>query len=261
MGDGAGDGAALAAEIAVTALRSLLFNIAFFALTATVGIGALPALLAPPSVMRRVVRSWARAVILLLRWICGVRVELRGMQHIPPGAAVIVSKHQSAFDTIIWCALLPDVAYVLKKELLAIPLYGWHARHVGMIPVDRSGGGPALKAMLRAAQAALAAGRPVVIFPEGTRTAPGERVPYQPGVVAIAGAAAAAGAPVLPVATDSGRLWGRRAFQKRPGTIRISVLPPLPAGLPRAKLLAALEAAIETETDRLMAEPERPGTL
>jgi 1-acyl-sn-glycerol-3-phosphate acyltransferase len=223
----------------VTALRSLLFNIAFFAATALIGIAALPLLLAPPAAMRRVVRFWARSVIWLLRLICGVRVELRGMEHVPPGAAVIVSKHQSAFDTIIWCALRPDVAYVLKKELLAIPVYGWHARKAGMIPVDRAGGGPALRAMLRAAQAALAAGRPVVIFPEGTRTAPGERVPYQPGVVAI----------------DSGRVWGRRAFHKRPGTIRVSALPPLPPGLPRARLLAALEAAIETETDRLLAEP------
>lgn len=236
----------------MTALRSLLFNIAFFAATALIGIAALPLLLAPPAAMRRVVRFWARSVIWLLRLICGVRVELRGMEHIPPGAAVIVSKHQSAFDTIIWCALRPDVAYVLKKELLAIPVYGWHARKAGMIPVDRAGGGPALRAMLRAAQAALAAGRPVVIFPEGTRTAPGERVPYQPGVVAIAGAS---DAPVIPVATDSGRVWGRRAFHKRPGTIRVSALPPLPPGLPRARLLAALEAAIETETDRLLAEP------
>ncbi len=242
----------------MTVLRSLLFNLCFFALTALIGIVALPLLVAPPSAMRRVVRFWGRSVIVMLRRICGVRVAVRGLEHIPPGAAVIVSKHQSAFDTIIWCALLPDVAYVLKKELLAIPVYGWHARHVGMIPVDRAGGGPALKAMLRAAQAALGAGRPVVIFPEGTRTAPGERVPYQPGVVAIAGAT---DAPVIPVATDSGRLWGRRAFHKRPGTIHVSVLPPLPPRLPRAKLLAALEAAIETESDRLLAQADDARTL
>jgi 1-acyl-sn-glycerol-3-phosphate acyltransferase len=232
-------------------LRSLLFNAAFFGFTALLGVLALPLLAAPRGWMLRVVRFWGRGTIGLLRVLCGVRVELRGLHHIPPGAAVIVSKHQSAFDTIVWCAALPDAAYVLKKELLAIPVYGWHARKVGMIPVDRAGGGPALKAMLRAAQAALAQGRQVVIFPEGTRTAPGERLPYQPGVVAIAGASEA---PVIPVATDSGRLWGRRAFHKRPGTIRVSVLPAVAKGLPRAKLLAALEDAIETETDRLLAE-------
>jgi 1-acyl-sn-glycerol-3-phosphate acyltransferase len=169
---------------------------------------------------------------------------------------VVAAKHQSAFDTVIWLGLLPDTAYVLKKELLAIPLYGWHLRKSGMIPVDRAGGGPALRGMLRQAQAALAEGRQVVIFPEGTRTAPGVRVPYQPGVVAIA---SASGAPVFPVATDSGRVWGRRAFIKRPGVIRISVLPPLPPRLPRAALLAALEEAIETETDRLFAEEHACG--
>lgn len=236
----------------MTLLRSLLFNIGFFALTALISVLAVPLLLmAPPSALQAVMRLWARLVIGLLRILCGVRLELRGMERIPPGAAVLAVKHQSAFDTIVWLALCPDVAYVLKQELLAIPFYGWFCRKTGMIPVDRAGGGPALRRMLRAAQAALAAGRPVLIFPEGTRTAPGQRVPYQPGVVAIAGASTA---PVIPVATDSGRVWGRRAFLKRPGVIRISVLPALPPGLPRARLLRMLEEAIETETDRLMAE-------
>ncbi|HEV7264904.1 MAG TPA: lysophospholipid acyltransferase family protein [Falsiroseomonas sp.] len=240
----------------MTLLRSLLFNAAFFVLTALLALFALPLLAAPAGAMRWLGRTWSWMVAALLRAICGVRVELRGMETIPPGACVIVAKHQSAFDTVIWLGLLPRPAYVLKKELLLIPLYGWHARRMGMIPVDRAGGGPALRAMLRAAKVSLAEGRQVVIFPEGTRTAPGERVPYQPGVVAIAGAS---DAPVIPVATDSGRIWGRRAFLKRPGVIRISVLPPIPAGLPRAKLLAALEDAIETETERLYAEePMRP---
>ena len=231
--------------------RAYLFNLAFFGLTLVVTFFALPLLLAPREGIMTVARLWARAVIALLRIIVGVRLEVRGMEHIPPGPVVIAAKHQSAFDTIVWLTLLPDIAYVLKKELLSIPLYGWHARKMGMIPVDRAGGGPALRAMLRGAQAALEEGRQVVIFPEGTRTAPGERVPYQPGVVAIAGLGVA---PVIPVATDSGRVWGRRAVLKRPGVIRISVLPPLPAGLPRAKLLSELAAAIETETDRLFGE-------
>lgn len=239
----------------MTALRSLLFNALFFLTTALVSIAALPLLLAPRRALLALARFWARMVIALLRLVCGVRVELRGMSNLPPGGAVLAAKHQSAFDTIVWLALLPDPAYVLKKELLSIPLYGWHARRMGMIPVDRSGGGAALRGMLRAAAAAIAAGRQVVIFPEGTRTAPGQRVPYQPGVVAIAGATTA---PVIPVATDSGRIWGRRAFRKHPGVIRISVLPPLPHGLPRAQLLAALETAVEEESARLLAEPRLP---
>jgi 1-acyl-sn-glycerol-3-phosphate acyltransferase len=232
-------------------LRSLLFNIGFFLATLATVLLAVPLLAVPRAVLMRLLRGWAWVIIWQLRAICGIRLELRGMERIPAGAAVIAAKHQSAFDTVVWLALVPDTAYVMKKELLSIPVWGWHARKSEMIPVDRAGGGPALRLMLRAAAAALAAGRQVVIFPEGTRTAPGERVPYQPGVVAIA---ALGTAPVLPVATDSGRAWGRRAFVKRPGVIRISVLEPLPPGLPRARLLTALETAIEGETAKLMAE-------
>ncbi|WP_439596170.1 lysophospholipid acyltransferase family protein [Falsiroseomonas sp.] len=236
-------------------LRSLVFNILFFGITAGIGILAVPALLLPVRFTRGVTRLWARLVILALRLAVGVRVEVRGWHHLPPGGVVLAAKHQSAFDTIIWLSLLSQPAYVMKKELLSIPFYGWHARKAGMIPVDRAGGAAALRGMLRAATEAVAAGRQVVIFPEGTRTAVGQRVSYQPGVVAIA---AGTGAPVVPVATDSGRVWGRRHFLKRPGVIRISLLPPLPPGLNRARMLAALEAQIETETDRLMAEPQLP---
>jgi len=236
----------------MTALRSTLFNAAVFVASWTVIIAAVPTLLGSRRATMRFAQAWARVVVALLRRICGIRVEVRGMEHVPAGACVIAAKHQSAFDTIIWHALLPDAAYVLKAELLRIPLFGPLARHAEMIPVDRAGGGGALRRMLRAAEAALAKGRQVVIFPEGTRTAPGERVPYQPGVLAIA---AATDAPVVPVATDSGRLWGRRAFLKHPGVIRIVVMPPLPAGLGRAALHKALETAIEEESARLLAEP------
>lgn len=235
----------------MTLIRSVLFNLAFFLFTAVVVVVVTPVLAAPREAMREVARFWARGVLLLLRVICGVRVEVRGLDRIPPGAVVIASKHQSAFDTIVWVTLLPDTIYVMKKELLRIPFYGWHVRKVGNIPVDRDGGGVALRAMLRAAQTALEAGRQVVIFPEGTRTAPGQRAPYLPGVVAIAGASKM---PVFPVATDSGRIWGRRSFLKRPGVIRVSVLPAIQPDLPRAQLLAALTNAIETESDRLLAE-------
>ena len=234
-------------------LRSLLFNLLFFGITAVIGILAIPILMLPSRFTLRVTRLWAKLVILALRFAVGVRIEVRGWENIPPGGVVVAAKHQSAFDTIIWLSLLERPAYVMKKELLRIPLYGWQARRAGMIPVDREGGGPALRAMLRAATAAVADGRQVVIFPEGTRTAVGLRVAYQPGVVAIA---AGTGAPVVPVATDSGRVWGRRHFLKRPGLIRISVMPPLPAGLNRARMLTALETGIEDETDRLMAEPQ-----
>jgi 1-acyl-sn-glycerol-3-phosphate acyltransferase len=236
-------------------LRSALFNALFFSLTALLGLLAMPLQLMSRRHTIAMVRFWANSVVWLLRVICRVTVDLRGFENLPPGAVVIAAKHQSAFDTIIWLALLPDAAYVLKKQLLYIPLYGWHVRRLNMIPVDRAGGGPALRAMLRIAVQVLERGRQVVIFPEGTRTAPGERVPYQPGVVAIAGATKA---PVIPVATDSGRIWGRRSFRKFPGVIRISILAPLSPAKGRAALLPMLEQAIEAETDRLMAEPRDP---
>lgn len=230
-------------------LRSALFNLAFFGLTAAACVAALPLLLAPRGWTGRAVRLWARIVVWLLGAICRTQVRVTGAEHLPrAGAALIAAKHQSAFDTIIWFTLLPDAVYVLKRELFRIPFYGWHARRAGMIGVDRDGGANALRGMLRDARQAVAAGRQIVIFPEGTRVTPGERHPYQPGIVALA---AATRLPVIPAATDSGRFWGRRAFVKRPGVITVAVLPPLPPGLAREPLLAALAARIEDAQERL----------
>lgn len=231
-------------------LRSLVFNALFFGLTALVCLSGTVLLAFPRRVLRRYVQGWAHLMLWLLKVVCGIRLEVTGRENLPPGPVVIAAKHQSAYDTIVWLALLPEPVYVLKQELLRIPVWGWLARHYGAVAVDRKGGATALKRMVRQASAALAAGDQIVIFPEGTRTAPGTRVPYQPGVVALA---AASGAPVVPAATDSGLFWGRRAFAKRPGTITVAILPPLPSGLPRPRLLAQLADAIESETDRLTA--------
>jgi 1-acyl-sn-glycerol-3-phosphate acyltransferase len=236
----------------VTVLRSALFNLLFLGGTVLTVLLGVPLLAAPPRVMIAYVRAWSRLMIFLLRVVCRIRVEVTGMEQIPPGGAIIAAKHQSAFDTVVWLRLLDAPVYIMKRELRRIPLWGSLAMKCGHVEVDREAGAAALRGMVRAAQAALRGGRPVVIFPEGTRTAPGERVPYQPGVAALA---AASGAPVVPVATDSGLRWGRRAFHKRPGTIHVLVLPPLPAGLPRAVLMARLQEAIETATARLPGMP------
>ncbi len=233
-------------------LRSALFNLLFLGGTALAAVLAVPLLAAPRWAMIAYVRGWSRLMVAALRIVCGIRLEVTGLDRIPPGGAIIAAKHQSAFDTIVWLSLLPAPVYVLKKELLSIPVWGWLARRCGHVPVDRSAGAAALRGMVKAAKAALAEGRPVVIFPEGTRSAPGQRLPYQPGVAALA---LATGAPVVPAATDSGRFWGRRAFHKRSGTLHVSVLPPLPEGLARSALMAALEEAVEGETDRLLALP------
>jgi len=232
----------------VTLLRSLLFNAIFFPATATAAALGLVLLVGPRSWIVAWSRLWAKGVLLMLRVVCGIRLEVRGWENLPDGAAVIAAKHQSAFDTIVWLALLPKPVYVLKKELLSIPVWGLLAKQSGHIAVDRSAGGAALRGMVRQAKQALASGEAIVIFPEGTRSAPGERLPYQPGVVGLA----ALGAPVIPVATDSGLCWGRRAFTKRPGTIIISILPALSPGLPRHALLEELQSAIETESDALL---------
>ena len=223
-------------------LRSLLFNIAFWGMTAVCGVLALPLLAGPRRWLIRPMRLYALAVVWQLRVICGVRFRVLGRDRLPrSGAALIAARHESAFDTFIWFGLLPDTAYVLKRELQAVPVWGWYAWKAKQIAVDRSAGGTAMRHLLRSAKAALAEGRQVVIFPEGTRVAPGERVPFQPGIAALA---ASTGLPVIPVATDSGRCWGRRAFFKRPGTITIDILPPIPPGLARGALLARLEAVI-----------------
>lgn len=230
-------------------LRSLLFNTGFFGLTALACVLALPLLAAPRRWALAAQKAWARLVIAMLRVLCGVTLRVEGREHLPAqGPALIAAKHQSAFDTIVWFVLAPDPAYVLKAELFRIPVWGWHARHTRMIGVDRKGGANAMRGMLREAREAAAEGRQIVIFPEGTRVAPGARAPYQPGIVALASATAL---PVIPVATNSGRVWGRRSFVKRPGEIVVKVLEPLPAGMARAELLGALEARIEEAQARL----------
>lgn len=234
----------------MTWLRSVLFNAFFFGFSAAYATLLLPLMVLPRRWLLTPIRWWAGAVLLMLRVLGGIRTRVTGREHLPKGGpALIAAKHQSAYDTVVWLWLLPDPAYIFKRELLRIPVWGWLMHGSGMIAVDRLAGSSAMRRLLRAGQAAAAEGRQMVIFPEGTRTAPGERRPYQPGVAALA---AATGLPVVPVATDSGVRWGRRAFFKRPGTITVAVLPPLPAGLRRDELLRRLEAVIEPETERLL---------
>jgi 1-acyl-sn-glycerol-3-phosphate acyltransferase len=165
------------------------------------------------------------------------------------GPALLASMHQSAFDTLIWIALAPRFTYVFKKELSGIPIFGGYLLATGMIPVDRRAGGAAMRGLLRDTDRAVADRRQIVIFPEGTRVAPGPRVPLQPGVAAIA---ARARLPVIPVVTNSGLFWGRNSFLKRPGVIRVAVQPPLPVGLARDELVLRLAEIFGTEGAKLL---------
>ncbi len=239
----------------MSALRSLLFNIAFFGWTALLCIGGIPLLAASAGWIVAGQRLWAWGVIGLLRLLIGTDYQVSGRENLPDGPFVIAAKHQSAWETIIFFLLIDRPAYVLKKELLAIPLYGWYARRGGHIAVDRKAGAKALRLLLEDSRRAIADGMVPVIFPQGTRTAPGTHLPYQPGIAALY---RGLDLPVVPVALNSGLFWGRRAFRKRPGTIKLEFLPAIPPGTDRAGFMAGLETAIEQATDRLVAEGLSP---
>lgn len=218
-------------------VRSALFNAFFLASTVALSIYGIPLRLFAPDRVGGMIRFWARLETAAARRICGVRYVVRGGEHLPSSAALLACQHQSTFDTLIWFLLLPRCIYVVKRELASLPGFGGLVRCSGMIVVDRQAGAAAMRGLVRDGKRAAAAGGQIVIFPEGTRARPGQDLPLQPGVAALA---AATGLPVIPVLTDSGGTWGRRAFRKRAGVIRIQILPALPMGLPRPVLIGQL---------------------
>jgi len=226
----------------VILLRSALYNLYFWLVTAVMAIGSLPVrfllIRFDPDAALTYGKIWVRILFAGLRPLAGIRIEVTGREHLPlAGPALIASQHQSAFDTLVWLTLVPLPAYVLKRELLRLPFFGPMLRLAGQIPIDRAGGAAAIRGLLTDASRALAASRQIIIFPEGTRMAPGTVGRLAPGIAALA---IHTGLPVIPVITDSGRLWARRGFHRRPGTIRIVIHPPLAPGLPRQTLLARL---------------------
>jgi 1-acyl-sn-glycerol-3-phosphate acyltransferase len=234
------------------ALRSLLFNLLFFGWTAILCILGLPFLALPRSCLVLLARFWVGGIRLFLRLAVGISDERRGTEHrVSP--AIYAFKHQSAWETLMLVLLLRDPAIILKRELLYLPIFGLYLMKTLQIAVDRGGGAKALRGLLRQARAAAEADRPIVIFPEGTRVAPGERRPYQPGVAALY---SKLGLPVIPVALNSGVRWRRRGFLKRPGRIIVEFLPPIAPGLPREAFLAALAERLEPACARLLAEGE-----
>jgi 1-acyl-sn-glycerol-3-phosphate acyltransferase len=198
----------------------------------------------------RLGQLWARLGIGGARAICGIQLDLQGAEYLPvDGAALIAAQHQSAYDTMVFLTFLQRPAYVLKDELTRIPLFGPLVLMAGMIAVDRNAGAAAIRNLLTATDHAVADRRQMIIFPEGTRVPPGQVLPLQPGIAAMA---ARSRLPVIPVVTDSGRCWGRRAFRKRSGTVHMIVMPPLPAGLPRPALMEALSGSFCLGTELLV---------
>lgn len=232
-------------------LRSLLFALAFYVTTALFLVLGSWLLAAPRSWAMAGLASHGRTCVWLLKVICGTRLEVRGRQKLPNGAYLVVAKHQSAWDTFGLVPLFRDPAIVLKDELKWIPFYGWFCVKFAHILVKRDKAAAALKAMIRDAQNRVAADREIIIFPEGTRKAPGAPPGYRTGYLALYDNL---GVPAVPLALNSGIFWPRRSLMRYPGTIVVEFLDPLPPGLPRAEFRRKIEAAIEEATDRLIAE-------
>ncbi len=239
-------------------LRSVMFNLFFFVSTFLLSVpAAIVSLVAPQQIMGWA-RFWAKLQIGAARMICGIHVQVTGWENLPPPPVVIASRHESTYDVLFWIAMLPAACFVVKRELVRIPLFGQCIRAAGMISVDREAGGAAMRALLRGGDSAKAEGRHIVIFPEGTRVDSNRRLPLRPGVAALA---SRTGLKVIPVLTDSGRYWGRLAFRKLPGTIRIAVQPPLAVQTGRKAVLEALRVALEPENlaDSQSVTPTRLG--
>jgi len=229
-------------------LGSVLFVLWMYGLLVVMGILCAPTLIGP--------RRWSRACLKLyltlvfggLRVLCGIRYEVRGLEHLPEGGALIASKHQSMFETLAFWMILDDPAIILKKELSYLPFFGWYAMKLDNVKVDRSAGAKAMRSLLEQTKRRIAQGRQIVIFPQGTRLKPGAEESYKPGV---AGLYSATKTPCVPVALNSGLYWPARGFTRKPGVIVVQFLPAIEPGLGKGAFMTQLETVIETASDAL----------
>lgn len=237
-------------------LRCWLFNTLFYSTTVLISLVFLPALLFPKPVVIWVARFWGHVSLFLARWVCGIRLEVRGRENLLNPPAIFASKHQSAFDTIVLNALLQKPVYVLKRELLLLPLYGLYLWRAGSVAIDRSAGASAMKQLVKVSQARLGEGCSLIIFPEGTRThVDVEDPPYHPGVAALF---SQLDVPIVPVALNSGICWGKNALNKKPGTIVVEFLPPIqPGSMDRKVFMRQLKEQIEGRSRVLVSDARR----
>jgi len=232
-------------------IRSLLFTAFFYGWSTLVALLMTPLLLAPRAWLVVGLRLWGKVAVAALAVICDLKIEVRGREHLPDGAALIAAKHQCMFDTMAPFAFLPDACLVLKQELTKIPFYGWYALKDRNIVVDRSGHAATLRKLVTDSRERLAEARQLMIFPEGHRMAPGEAPDYKPGVAALY---RDLGMPCTPMATNSGVHWPAHGFIRKPGVMVFEFLEPIPAGLKRGAFMAELERRIETASNALLAE-------
>ncbi|MDQ8023861.1 MAG: lysophospholipid acyltransferase family protein [Moraxellaceae bacterium] len=230
-------------------LRSILFALL---LTITIPPAALVALCMapfPPQLRYKVISKWAQSMMPLIRIVLGIRYRVIGRENLPAVPSVILSKHQSAWETIAFQAIFPPIAFVLKRELLRLPFFGWGLAQMPIISIDRAAGKDALLQVVDQGKARIAEGFWVVVFPEGTRAAIGSQKRYKVGGASLA---IGANAPVVPVAHNAGEFWRRNAFVKRPGEVVVSIGPAIdPKGLSAEELNIRVEAWIEGEMRRL----------
>jgi len=238
----------------VTLIRSLIFNALFYLNTLVWLLIGVPTFFLPYRGTIWVAKSWGRVSVVLLR-VAGIKFELRGREKIPPGALIVASKHQSAWETFALLPLFDNPLFILKRELEWIPFFGWLLIKGRMVPVNRGAGSQALVEMTERARIELARSRQLIIFPEGTRRPAGAEPRYKYGVAHLY---AAAGVPCLPVALNSGVFWPRRrSLMLKPGTVVVEILDPIMPGLDKDVFFKRLQDVIETATARLIAEANK----
>jgi 1-acyl-sn-glycerol-3-phosphate acyltransferase len=235
----------------VLIVRSLLFNLLFYLNLGVLLVAALVTLVLSRHAVLEMAKLWGRSSVWLLGVVCGTKVELRGVEKIPKGPLIVAAKHQSTWETFALLQLFEDFTFIVKRELMWIPIFGWCMWKAGMVPVDRGAGSQALTAMTKRARKVIRGGRQLIIFPEGTRRPAGAEPRYKFGVAHLY---AEIGVPCVPVALNSGLFWPRRAFRRFPGTIVVEFLDPIPPGLDTDTFFQRLQSDIETATARLVAE-------
>ena len=236
-------------------VRSIVFNTLFYLNTLFWMLVGLPTFLLPYRGIIAIAKMWGRSNLVLLRVVAGIDYDFRGLEKVPPGAAIIAAKHQSAWETFALLTCFDNPAFILKRELQWIPIFGWFTIKGRMVPVDRRKGTQAIPAMIERARIELGRGRQLLIFPEGTRRPAGAAPRYKYGAALIYGGN---DVPCVPVALNSGLFWPRRSLRMRPGTIVVEILDPIPPGLEKDEFFALLQDKIETATARLIAEAQ-PG--
>jgi len=233
----------------MTVIRSLIFLLLQLIITPVISLLALLTFPFPPLTRYRLISSYARTMVWLVKVVCGIRYEVRGLENLPEQPCIVLCKHQSAWETLALQVIFPPQAWLLKRELLRIPFFGWALALTSPIAIDRSDGKGAMKQLLKQGKERLAQGFYVVIFPEGTRVPYGQRGKYKIGGALLA---VSSGVPVVPVAHNAGRLWGRAAFSKHSGLVTMSVGKPIATqGLKADEVNAQAEAWIENEIQQL----------